>query len=214
MSDLRFHLFNEGSPTKKLLRFGTDAPQCGGCPSTDTRTLCRVKQLGKADLILCSSCSAKRKPPSAKATARKLKRFEDAGYYEVLCVICSDSNVQVLELDHMANKINSGLSEPLCANHHAIKSHMAESGPMALLRLRDPDRTALALEAVFNFGLAAILGMMAASDGTENASRAGFFAIVALALVAWGVWNLAADAHFKNVLGPTYDRAIPAVIPR
>jgi uncharacterized membrane protein YiaA len=196
------------------LRFGTDAPQCAGCSSTDTRTLCRVKRPGKADLILCSSCNAKRKPPSTKATARKLKRFEDAGYYEAVCVICSDSNVQVLELDHMANKINSGFSEPLCANHHAIKSHMAESGPMAALRLQDPDRTALALEAAFDFGLATILGMMAVSDGSENASRAVFFAVVALALVAWGLWNLAADTHFKNVLGPAYDRAIPAEIPR
>jgi hypothetical protein len=214
MSDFRFDFFGEESPTKKLLRFGTDAPQCVDCHSPDTRILCRVKRPGKADLILCRSCNARRKSPSAKATARKAKRFEDAGYYKVVCVICSDPNVQVLELDHMANETNSGLVEPLCANHHAIKSHVAESGPMVVLRLRDPDRTALALEAAFDFGLATILGMMAASDGTENASRAGFFAIVALALVAWGFWNLAADAHFKNVLGPAYDRAIPAEIPR
>jgi hypothetical protein len=214
MSDFLSDLFNQESPTKKLLRFGTDAPQCADCPSTDTRTLCLIKGLGKADLILCRSCKAKRKSPSAQATARKLKRFEDAGYYEVVCVICSDPNVQVLELDHLANEANSTLVEPLCANHHAIKSHMAESGPMAILRLRDPDRTALALEAVFDFGLAAILGMMAATDGMENASRAAFFAAVALPLVAWGIWNLAADTHFKNVLGPGYDRAIPAEIPR
>ena len=85
---------------------------------------------------------------------------------------------------------------------------------MAPLRFRDPDRTALALEAVFDFGLAAILGMMAASDGAENASRGGFFAAVALLLVAWGLWNVAADSHFKNALGPSYDLAIPAEIPR
>jgi hypothetical protein len=214
MSDSRFVLFSEESPTKKLLRFGTDAPQCADCPSTDTRTLCRIVRPGKGDLILCRSCNAERKSPSAKATARKVKRFEDAGYYKAVCVICSDSNVQVLELDHMANETNSGLVEPLCANHHAIKSHVAESGPMEVLRLRDPDRTALALEAAFDFGLATILGMMAVSDGNENASRAVFFAAVALALVAWGLWNLAADDHFKNVLGPGYDRAIPAQIPR
>jgi hypothetical protein len=214
MSDFGLDFFGDESPTKKLLLFGTDAPGCASCPATDTRTLCRVKRPGSPDLILCHTCNAKRKSPSPKATARKVKRFEDAGYYQAVCVICSDPNVQVLELDHMANEANSALSEPLCANHHAIKSHMAESGPMAALRLRDPDRTALALEATFDFGLAAILGMMAVSDGTENVSRAVFFAAVALALIAWAIWNLAADAHFKNVLGPTYDRAIPAEIPR
>jgi hypothetical protein len=214
MSDFRFDFFAEESRTRKLLRFGTDAPRCSKCPCTDTRVLCRVKRPGKADVILCRSCNAKGKSPSAKATARKVKRFEDAGYYKVVCVICSDPNVQVLELDHMANETNSSLVEPLCANHHGIKSHAAESGPMAVLRLRDPDRTALALEAAFDFGLAVILGMMAASDGTENASRAAFFGVVALALVAWGFWNLAADTHFRNVLGPAYDRAIPAEIPR
>jgi uncharacterized membrane protein YiaA len=214
MNDFRFDFFYEEGSTKKLLRFGTDAPRCAKCPSTDTRTLCRVKQAGKAELILCRNCNAKRKAPSAKATARKVKRLEDAGYYEAVCVICSDPNVQILELDHMGNEANSALSEPLCANHHAIKSYMAESGPMAALRLRDPDRTALALEAAFDFGLATILGMMAISDGTDSASRAVFFAAVALALVAWGLWNLSADTHFKNVLGPAYDRAIPAEIPR
>lgn len=213
MSDFRFDFFAEEGPTRKLLRFGTDAPRCSKCPCTDTRVLCRVKRPGKADVILCRSCNAKGKSPSAKATARKVKRFEDAGYYKAVCVVCSDPNVQVLELDHMANKANSALSEPLCANHHAIKSHVAESGLMAVLRLRDPDRTALALEAAFDFGLATILGMMAA-DGSENASRAVFFAAIALALVAWGLWNIAADEHFKNVLGPAYDRAIPAEIPR
>jgi hypothetical protein len=209
-----FQPSDDQSPTRKLLRFGTDASQCAICHSNDARTLCQVKQSESADLTLCRNCKAKRKSVSEKGVTRKIKRFEDAGYFHAVCVICSDSNVQVLELDHMANKANSALSEPLCANHHAIKSHVAESGLMAVLRLRDPDRTALALEAAFDFGLATILGMMAVSDGSENASRAVFFATVALALVAWGLWNLAADDHFKNVLGPGYDRAIPAEIPR
>jgi len=185
------------SRTRKLLRFGTDNPKCADCKSTDTRILCRIERPGRRDLILCCSCKAKRKPPSAKATVRKIDRFKEARYFEPACVICSDPNLQVLELDH-----------------HGIKSYMAESGPMAALRLRDPDRTALALEAAFDFGLAAILGMMAVSDGTENASRAFFFAAVALLLVAWGLWNVTADSHFKNVLGPRYDLAIPAEIPR
>jgi hypothetical protein len=201
------------SRTKKLLRFGTDNPKCADCKSPDTRILCRIERSGERDLILCHSCKAKRKPPSAKATVRKINRFKEARYFEPTCVICSDPNVQVLELDHLAGKANSGLVEPLCANHHGIKSYMAESGPMAALRQRDPDRTALEFEAAFDFGLAAILGMLAA-DGAENASRAMLFAAVALLLVAWGLWNVAADAHFKSVLGPRYDLAIPAEIPR
>jgi hypothetical protein len=214
MSDLRFDFRGDESSTKKLLRFGTDAPQCTDCPSTDTRSLCRIKQQGKADLVLCRSCNGKRKSLTAKAAARKVKRFEDAGYYKPVCVICSEPNLQVLELDHLAGAANSALVEPLCANHHAIKSHTAESGPIAVLRLRDPDRMALAVEAIFDFGLAAILGIMAASDSGENASRSAFFAVVPLALVAWGIWNIAADTYFKGVLGLTCDRAILAEIPR
>jgi hypothetical protein len=203
------------SNTKKLLRFGTDSPQCGDCNrSGDVRLLCRVKREGKPDLILCRNCKAKRTRPSPQATDKKANLFKEAGFNGPACIICNEPNLQVLELDHLAGEANSTFVEPLCANHHAVKSDSAESGAVAALRLRDPERTALAVEAAFDFGLASILAMMAVSDGTENASRGIFFAAVALLLVAWGLWNTAADSHFKSLLGPTYDLAIPAEIPR
>ena len=129
-------------------------------------------------------------------------------------MICEDPSLQVLELDHIASEANSSFVEPLCANHHAIKSHMAESGPMAALRLRDPKRSALALQAAFELGLSALLGMFAVWDGMrEETARSVFLGIAAGLLVAWAIWNLAADDHFEKILGPGYDHAIIAEVP-
>jgi hypothetical protein len=198
--------------TKRLLRFGTDAPQCAKCKSPDARFLCRMKASG---LILCRNCRAKRKPLSPRAKAQKAHRFRDAGYFKPACIICKNPSLQVLELDHMANEANASIMAPLCANHHAIKSYMAESGPMAALRRHDPQRSALALQAAFDLGLGAVLGMLAVWDGTREATaRSVLLGIVAGVLIAWAVWNLAADACFEKILGPGYDRAISAPVPR
>lgn len=200
--------------TKKLLRFRTDRPQCQKCGLTDWRQLCNVaiKQNG-GKTILCRNCLAKQKTPSEKALLRKAKRFRDAGYFEPACVVCLEP-LQILEYDHLDGRANSDLAEPLCPNHHAIKSYMAESGPMATLRVGDPARTALAFEAAFDFGLASMLGIMAAADSGDHTARAVFFGFVAAALFAWGCWNLSADRYFIDLLGPSYDRAIPATVPR
>jgi hypothetical protein len=201
------------SDTRKLLRFGDDDPRCAKCGTRDRRVLCRVPH-GKSTIILCRNCRGRRKPLSPKAVARKLERFRADGYFEPVCVICYEPNLQILERDHAANAANSDLVEPLCSNHHAIKSYLAETGPMAALRLRDPRRSALAFEAAFDFGVAAIFGTMAAVDGNEHVARAVFFGFIAAALVAWGVWNLSADDYFLDTLGPGYDRAILAPVPR
>ena len=83
MSGGCFNRHDGSSNTKKLLRFGTDRPQCADCKRTgDVRSLCRIKCQGKADLILCRNCKAKRKRPSLKATEKKANRFKEAGYFE------------------------------------------------------------------------------------------------------------------------------------
>jgi hypothetical protein len=201
------------SDTKKLLRLGSDRPRCARCGNEDRRLLCRIAR-GRCSQIVCRNCRALRRALPPKAAAQRARRFRDEGYYQPACVICEDPALQVLELDHTANAANSDLVAPLCANHHAIKSYEAESGPMAPLRGRDPRRSALAFEAAFDFGLAAIFGMMAAADGNEHVARAVFLGLVAAALVAWGVWNLSADDYLVRVLGPGYDYAIPAAVPR
>jgi hypothetical protein len=202
--------------TKKLLRFGTDRPQCARCKTTDEGALCRVASPGKtSQSILCHNCKDRPRKLSPKASAQKARRFKDAGYARPSCVICEEPTLQILELDHLANDANSGLAEPLCGNHHAMKSYAAEHGPMAALRLRDPRRRALVLQAAFEFGLAAILGMFAVWDGArEETARCVFFGAVSLTLVAWAMWNLAADEYFVESLGPGYDRAITAALPR
>lgn len=202
--------------TKKLLRFGTDSPQCAGCGSTGEEALCRIARPGKAShAILCRNCKVKRGQVNGKASQRKARRFQEAGYFEPACVICNEPTLQILELDHLAGAANSALTEPLCGNHHAIKSHLAERGPMAALRVRDPERRALVLQAAFEFGLAAILGMFAVWDGShDQVARSIFLGAASIGLFAWATWNLAADEYFAEVLGPGYDRAISAPVPR
>lgn len=203
---------NDDLHTKKLLRFGTAEPRCSKCGNSDDRFLCCMKATAA---ILCRNCRAKSKPLSAKAAAQRARRLKEAGYYKPECVICLDSALQILELDHLAGAANSTAVEPLCANHHAIKSFMAESWPMAALRLRDPNRSALLLQAAFELGLGAVLSMFAAWDGMhEETARSVFLGIAAAVLIAWAIWNISADAHFETVLGPGYDRAIAAEVPR
>jgi hypothetical protein len=74
---------------KKLLRFGTDCPQCAKCKTTDERVLCCIASPGKASqAILCHNCKDKRGKLSPKASTRKALRFADAGYPDPSCVIC------------------------------------------------------------------------------------------------------------------------------
>jgi hypothetical protein len=206
----------DAARTKKLLRLGTDAPRCAGCKTTDERVLCRIASRGKASpTTLCHNCKGKRRKLSPEASARKARRFAGDGYFQPSCVICDELTLQILERDHTANEANSHLTAPLCGNHHAIKSHLAETGPMAALRLRDPNRRALVLQAAFEFGLAAILGMVAVWHGAqEETAQCIFFGAAGVALIAWAMWNLAADDYFAGVLGPQYDRAIPALVPQ
>lgn len=202
------------SDTKKFLRFGTADPRCAKCGTDDYRLLCNVPR-GKSTIILCRNCKALRKPRSAKAESRKVKRLADAGYFEPTCVVCYEPTLQVLELDHLVNAANSDIQEPLCANHHAVKSYMAESGPMAVLRLRDPRRSGLLLQAAFEFGLGAMLAMIAVWEGAhEETARCIFLGVSSGLLFAWAAWNVTADTYFEGVLGPGYDRAIPAAVPR
>lgn len=202
--------------TKKLLRFGTDDPRCERCKTDDVRVLCLVARPGKAShAILCHYCRDKRGKLSPKASAAKARRFAEAGYFKPACVVCNEPALQLLELDHLDGEANSNRTEPLCGNHHAIKSYWAEHGPMAALRLRDPQRRALVVQAAFEFGLAAILALFAMWEGAnEEAARAIFFGVASAGLFAWATWNLAADEYFAGAYGVDYDSAVPLPVPR
>src|ERR1700678_2984468 len=200
------------SDTKKLLRLGSAEPRCEHCGTTEIGMLCRVTDPGKASQsILCRNCRGVVKTITPKALAQKARRFETAGYFQPACVVCNDDTLQILELDHVANEANSDFLAPLCANHHAVKSHGAETGPMAALRLRDPARRGLVLQAACAFGMGGILGMMAAWDGSEGeVARAIVLGAASAGLIAWGVWNIAADTYLASAHGDDYDRALPA----
>lgn len=206
--------FKDHGATKKLLRFGTDEPRCSDCGNDDSRALGTVHRSGTS-VILCGTCRMLRRSFTPKSAARKAKRMKDAGYHKAACVICHDPVLQVLELDHVGNAANSAFEAPLCGTHHAIKSYMAERGTMANLRLRDPQRSALLLQAAFEMGFGAILGMWAVWDGANGeTARSIFLGVGSVLLLAWAAWNIAADSYFEGVLGPGYDRAIPATVPR
>jgi hypothetical protein len=203
---------------KKLLMFGVSCPICIDCSMGDIRCLCRRIGSPKNDQSsspICCNCRCKRKNPSSIALNRKLKRYRDAGYPQPTCTICNESDLRTLELDHLAGEANSGLVGPLCANCHAMKSDDEQDRPIDLRR-RDPDRSALVLQAAFDFGLAIILGAYAVAAWGEDdgqPTRAVFWGLIAAALVAWAIWDLAADEHFTNILGPGYDHAIAAPVP-
>ncbi|HVA27970.1 MAG TPA: hypothetical protein VNF68_07300 [Candidatus Baltobacteraceae bacterium] len=208
----------EARYAKKLLLFGTDHPVCARCRMSDIRCLCRIEPSAKRGLptARCHNCHRKRRRVSPKALLRKLNRFSDAGYTEPTCVVCRESDLRLLELDHLAGAANSAFLAPLCGNCHAIKSDAAEDEPMASLRLRDPNRSALVLQAAFEFGLALVLSLFAAAshEDPNEAAQVVFFGLAAAALVAWAIWNLSADDYFTRELGSGYDKAIAAEVPR
>lgn len=215
MDDYLRAMRREARITKKLLRLRTDQPFCIYCGMTDPRCLFRSGDSFDS-MLRCRNCEAERHAVSSEALEHKLARFAVDGYPNPTCVVCGESDLRALERDHLAGEANSTFVEPLCLNCHAIKSDDAEDEPMASLRLRDPARSALALQAAFDIGLAAVLGLYGLAAGNEEggAARAAFFALAALALVAWAIWNLSADEYLTQTLGPGYDKAINAEVPR
>jgi hypothetical protein len=194
-----------------MLRFGTDEPFCEDCGQDNIDMLCDVKRSGQPfKSIICNNCKERTKTPSAASQKRKAVRFQEVGYFEPACVVCHEPDLQVLELDHAFNKANSGVTEPLCANHHAVKSFSAEIEPMASLRLLDPNRRALVLQAAFQLGGSAILGMIAVWDGQQGqASRAIFLGVLATGMLLWALWDIQADQHLAAAYGDDYDHTLP-----
>jgi hypothetical protein len=119
--------------------------------------------------------------------------------------------MRTLQLHHLAAEANSTLTVPLCGNCHAIVSDQQEDLPTDL-RLRDPDRRPLALQAAFNLGLAILTGII--SIDSTNATETALWAIITAALIAWAVWDLAADTDFAARFGADYSVGVPAMVPQ
>jgi hypothetical protein len=193
---------------RKEQRFGVDDPQCMRCGNAEIGMLCQPRRAYQS--ILCRNCKGRAKPVTDKSRQQKMRRFEMAGYSKPTCVVCGESEVQILELDHVENATNSEFLVPLCSNHHAVKSQSAEVGPMAALRLRDSNRRALELQAAFEFGAAAIIGMIAVWDGAnEQVPRAVFLGVLSASLILWALWNVRADAHLVSRYGMDYGTMLP-----
>jgi hypothetical protein len=199
----------EDARIRKEQRFAVDDPQCTTCGNADIGMLCQPPK--DCETIACRNCKGRAKTVTEKSRKQKMRRFEKAGYFKPSCVVCGEPEIRILELDHVEHAANSMLLAPLCSNHHAIKSQSAEVGPMAQLRLRDRNRRALELQAAFEFGAAAIIGMIAVWDGAnEQAQRAVILGVFSAGLILWALWNLRADAHLASRYGSDYGALLPA----
>ena len=214
MNEYLMAVQREGRLSRKQLNLGTANPACADCAMIDCRCLFRPRSSANAP-IRCRNCHAKRKHFSREALARKYARFTIAGYNDPACVACREHDLRALELDHLAGEANSAFVQPLCQNCHAKKSDDAEDAPWASLRFRDPERGALAIQAAFEFGAAAVLTLIVAHDDESSTARAIFLLALAAAFVAWALWNLSADADLRRALGPgpSYGGAITAPVP-
>jgi hypothetical protein len=199
----------EDARIRKEQRFDVDDPRCATCGTSEIGMLCQPRKSDEP--IVCRNCKGRSKPLIDKSRKQKVRRFEEAGYCKPACVVCYEPDIKILELDHVENAANSNVLVPLCSNHHAIKSQSAEVGPMAALRLRDTDRRALELQAAFEFGAAAILGMIAVWDGAnDQVPRAVFLGVLSAGLLLWALWNVQADAHLASKYGSDYGSILPA----
>ncbi len=198
---------------KKRLALGSTSPACVECSESNIIMLRKPKT--RRARIRCHNCTAKCARRSASATEARLATFVAAGYDAPTCFVCGESAIATLELHHVAAEANSTLAVPLCMNCHAVQSDGQEDLPVDL-RLRDEQRRPLVLQAAFDFGLALLLMVLSVANASrdgEGATAAVFYGLAAVALVAWGVWNLAADAHLAERYGPEYSAAVPAVVP-
>lgn len=196
---------------KRRLRLGDCEPRCERCGFGDFRALSSLRKQGSQRLrTICANDRLKERNLSQSALFNKLRRFAQAGYDDPACLLCLESDLRTLQLHHLAGEANSNLLVPLCGNCHAIVSDRQEDLPIDL-RLRDPDRRPLALQAAFNFGLAIVTGIV--SIDSTNATETAFWAMVTMALIAWAVWDLAADTDFAARFGADYSVGVPAMVP-
>jgi hypothetical protein len=197
---------------KRRLRLGDSEPRCDGCGFDDFRALWSIRKRNSQRLrTICANDRLKEQSTSQGALANKLRRFAQTGYDDPACLLCHEGDLRTLQLHHLAAEANSNLIVPLCGNCHAIVSDKQEDLPTDL-RLRDPDRRPLALQAAFNFGLAILTGII--SIDSTNATETALLAIITAALIAWAVWDLAADTDFATRFGADYSVGVPAMVPR
>jgi len=208
----RSALRHEKNRLRLVQRSGIASPWCSNahCRETDIRYL---QWSTRYNSILCANCLKKRRGLSEDARQRKRKRFEESGYSDPACAACGESDIRTLEMHHINAEANSDLCGPLCANCHTIHSDMQNDFPRDL-RLRDPDRRALVLQAAFEFGVSILLSVIASREQTSGNGSLGLllFAIVGV-LITWALWNIAADEYLSRMYGPEYDQGVLARLP-
>jgi hypothetical protein len=151
------------------------------------------------------------KAQTERASKAKLRKFAKQGYDDPICFQCWERDLRTINLHHVAGEANSSLCVPLCANCHDVASDTQED-LVGGLRLRDPDRRPLVLQAAFDLGLSIMAGAVAIS--AREATEATFWGLIAVALAGWAIWNLTADMHFATQFGSDYSAGVMAPVPR
>lgn len=199
---------------KKRLALGSTKPICAVCHESNIIALRKPKT--RRALIRCHNCAAKGAQRSMRANEARLAALASAGYTSPTCFVCGESAIETLELHHVAAEANGALLVPLCMNCHAVQSDAQEDLPIDL-RVRDEHRRPLVMQAAFDLGLA-LLFLVAAATSAAKEGKVGtvavFYGLVLVALMGWGVWNLAADAHFADRYGADYSALVPAPVPK
>lgn len=190
----------------RLARFSGEVnPYCPACKVSDVLCLHIDRTLHQ---ITCRNCRLKRIGLSDLGQQTRKKYFADLGYSDPQCVVCTDSDIRVLEEHHFFGEGNSKLSGPLCSNCHAIQSDMQKDFPGELLR-RDSARRSLPYLAMFLFGvfiLLACLGMRERAG--DNQSLGTALLAISSAASAWAFWTVYADGFLALKYGPDYDKGM------
>jgi hypothetical protein len=210
MNDFRREITTATRWEKKRQRLGFPDPHCAVCEMNDIRSLARIA--GSADregIVLCSNDRKKARPMREPTRQKRLRLFARAGYVDPSCLLCGERDLRTLELHHLCGEANSSFVVPLCRNCHDVVSDGQEA--FGFLRLRDINRRPLVLQAAFDVGLGLIAGSMAVC--APDTTRQVCWGLAAAVLVAWAVWNLAADNHFADLYGADYSSGVPAPVP-
>jgi hypothetical protein len=166
-------------------------------------------------VCLCRNCAAKRQPQTLKQAGRRRKEFEAIGYPNAAC-LCGETDLRVLELNHVAGSSNSDFQVPMCKNHHAAFT-VPQVELAAELLPEDQVRGPLSRQAAFEVGLALLLLLIAIllprEAGAEVETTAIFLMAASAALLAWACWNRTADQHIGVALGQGWWHQIKAEIP-
>jgi hypothetical protein len=132
MSKIDRDLAREAAIRARFRRFGFPDPMCVVCGEDCIWRLDLVRIAGQNQANsrrpLCKNCRADRSHDPARDEAMSV-RFLAAGFSDPRCVVCGESRIWRLELDHIAGQKHDTTCSPLCGNCHADRTFLQSLEP-------------------------------------------------------------------------------------